>query len=603
MQALHDLRTRVRRRLALATVRIAPTEAQRLLVLTVVIGVVCGLVAVVFHEAIRIAEENLVLRAASVKGYGFIPWLLALPTLGGLAVGVVLTRFLPNARGSGIPQVKAAYASKAANVRMRDALGKFLVSTVQIGAGASLGREGPTVQICAGVAAWLGRVARVPPEARRRLLPVGAAAGVAAAFNAPIAAVTFTIEEIVGKLDETVLSGVIVAAALAAVIERSILGEHPVFDVHLTQGIPGPRSLLLYGILGVTAGLVAIVFTDSLLGLRRWFRGMRAIPDWARPAIGGFVTGLVAVCVLLSVGMTGVTGGGYGSLRLALAGTLGLRVLLVLGVAKLVATVFSYSSGGAGGIFAPTLFIGAMVGGSFGWLDQLLFDHPASTLGAFALVGMGAVFSGSLRAPMTSVLIIMEMTSGYGLILPLMIANMTAYLIARHFRPQPIYEALLAQDGITFDEHGSIAEALQNMTLTDLVVRDRPFASFELASQPAEILERTAEPSWQDVFPVLDDEARVVGMITTDMLRVLAAERELHGLVNAADLMRPLTSVTLNDPLRKAFQLMRHQGIRELPVIDEDRRIIGFIDEGALAHAYLRATAGPDDARSSRLPG
>jgi len=586
-----------RGRIVLAALQLVPTEAQRLLVLTAVIGVLCGLVAVLFHEAIRIAEENLIARAVLGRGRYWIAWTLVLPTVGGLASGFVLKRFFPNARGSGIPQVKASFAGKLPRVRFRDAVAKFGLSTLQIGTGASLGREGPTVQICAGIASGLGRLARVSPQAQRRLIPVGVAAGVAAAFNAPIAAVTFTIEEIVGKLDEAVLSGVILAAAIAAVIERSILGGHPVFDVPDRYGLDDARSLALYALLGVTAALLSVGFTDMLLTLRLRFRHLRVVPDWARPGVGGLVTGALAVAVILTTGATGVTGGGYASLRLALSGDLGIKLMLVLCGAKIIATSFSYSSGGAGGIFAPTLFIGAMLGGAFGSVDVFLFGHPNKTMGAFALVGMGALFSGTIRAPMTSVLIIVEMTSGYGLILPLMIANMTAYLLARRMRPPTIYEALLAQDGITF-EHGHLVDALERMTLADLVVKDRAFVSFEPAATASEVLQRTSTPTWQDVFPVLDAEARMVGMITNEELRILAAEPDLGLIVNATDLMRPAVAVTLEDALRKAFETMRAEGIRELPVLDAERRIIGFIDEGALAHAYLKASAP----RTSRTP-
>lgn len=587
----------LRGRLALAAMRLVPSEAQRLLVLTMGIGVVCGLTAVAFHEAIRIAEDHLISRAVVGRGRGWIPATILLPAAGGALAGLALAYVIPSARGSGIPQVKASFAGKVGRVRLRDAAGKFILSTLQIGTGASLGREGPTVQICAGLAGALGRLARVSPQAQRRLIPVGAAAGVAAAFNAPIAAVTFTIEEIVGKLDETVLSGVIVAAALAAVIERSILGTHPVFDVPTAYGLDDWRSLLLYAMLGVAAALVSVAFTDVLLGLRTRFRRLRRVPTWAQPALGGLATGVLAVAVILATDTTGVTGGGYASLRRALSGELGVKVMLVLCVAKLLATCFSYSSGGAGGIFAPTLFVGAMLGGAFGSLDVTLFGHSPQTMGAFALVGMGAVFSGTIRAPMTSVLIIVEMTSGYGLILPLMIANMSAYVLARRFRPATIYEALLAQDGIKLEDR-HLVDALERLTLAELAVRDRAFVSFEPSASASEVLTRTSAPSWQDVFPVLDTQARMIGVITNEELRILAAEPELALIVNAADLMRPPVGVKQHDPLRKAFETMRAEGIRELPVVDEDGRVVGFIDEGSLAHAYLRASAP----RSSHVP-
>ncbi len=594
--ALRDALVRARARVTLLALRGAPTEAQRLLILTMAIGVVCGLAAVAFHEAIRLAESaflSLVERSTSRLWFF---WLLFLPAAGGLVAGVLLTRFFPDARGSGIPQVKACYAGKRGRIRLRDAIAKFFLAALQIGSGASLGREGPTVQICAGVATGLGRLMRVPPQAQRRLIPVGAAAGIAAAFNAPIAAVTFTIEEIIGKLDETLLSGVIIAAALAAVIERSILGAHPVFDVPRRHGLDDARSLLLYALLGVAAAILSIAFTDLLLHLRARFRKLRRVPEWARPAVGGLVTGGLALSALFLVDTPGVTGGGYQTLRDALAGDLTVRVMVVLCLAKLIATCFSYSSGGAGGIFAPVLFIGAMLGGAFGWLDVTLFSHPSHTTAAFALVGMGAMFSGTIRAPMTSILIIVEMTSGYELILPLMIANMSAYLIARRFRRPTIYEALLAQDGIALEDH-HLGEALDRFALKDLVASDRAFVTFERHVRADEILRIAREPSWQTVFPVINADGRVTGIITNEELKILFNEPELLPLANAADLMRPAVTVTVHDSLRRALQKMRVEGVRELPVVDDQDRVIGFIDEGALAHVYLDHSPPPPSSR------
>lgn len=584
---------RARAKLTLLAFRIVPTEAQRLLALTMAIGVVCGVIAVAFHEAIRFGEERFISMTIRSQGsYGWVFWLLALPTLGGLIAGALLTRFFPDARGSGIPQVKASYAGKRGRVRLRDSIAKFALAAIQIGSGASLGREGPTAQICAGAASALGRLFRVSPQAQRKLIPVGVAAGIAAAFNAPIAAVTFTIEEIIGKLDETLLSGVIVAAALAAVIERSILGEHPVFDVPGHHGLDDARSLVLYALLGVAAAFISVVFTDLLLFLRARFKRLNRVPEWVRPSIGGLVTGAVAIGTLLLVDTTGVTGGGYESLRRALGGDLGIKVMAVLCVAKLIATCFSYSSGGAGGIFAPVLFIGAMLGGAFGWLDVTVFSHPSKTTAAFALVGMGAVFSGAIRAPITSVLIIVEMTSGYELILPLMIANMSAYVIARHLRPKTIYEALLAQDGVELEER-RLSDAVDRFALGELVTLDRAFVTFERRTQAGEILRTAREPSLQTVFPVVDDAQRIVGVITNAELQLLSTEPDLLPLTNAADLMRPPVTVTTRDSLRRALEKMHAEGVRELPVVDDEQHVIGFIDEGALAHLYLTVTPPP----------
>jgi len=431
-----------------------PTERQRLLAVTVLAGGLCGLAAVAFHLSIMGLEALFIDRANAASGHSWIAWTILSPAIGGLVAGVGLTYFAPAAAGSGIPQVKVAYTLRYGMVTVRETIGKFVLCALQIGSGASLGLEGPTVQICAGVSSMLARLARLGPTNTRRLASVGMAAGIAAAFNAPIAAVTFTLEELIGDLDQTMLSGVIVAAALAAVVEHSILGSNPVFHVQANYTLTHSSSLIWYALLGFLAAIVSVAFTDSLLAVRLWFRRLTGVPRWVHPAIGGAATGGMAVAALALFHLNGIAGDPYKTLTLALTGKMTVTAMAVFCVLKLASTVSSYSSGGSGGIFAPSLFMGAMLGGAVGYLDVIVFHHPADSIGAFAVVGMGAVFAGIVRAPMTSVLIIFEMTGGYGLVLPLMIANMSAFALARHWRQTPIYEALLAQDNIHLP-HGS----------------------------------------------------------------------------------------------------------------------------------------------------
>jgi CIC family chloride channel protein len=569
--------------------RALPSEQRRVFVLTVIVGVLCGLAAVAFHLSIRYAESRLINRAMSAQGHAWVWWTVLTPTLGGLVSGALLQYVVPDARGSGIPQVKVAYAVRGGKLSFtHSTLGKFLIGALQIGSGASLGREGPTVQICAGIASLLGRVAALSRDNLKRLLPVGAAAGIAAAFNAPIAAVTFTVEEVVGDLDQTVLSGVIVAAALAAVVERSVLGEHPVFDVPPGYGLRHASSLLLYAALGVAGAFVSLAFTESLLKVRGWFARQRLLPLWARPAAGGLVTGLLVVAALVWLKSGGVNGGGYDTLSAALAGKLAVEVMLALCLMKIAATVFSYGSGGAGGLFAPSLFIGGMLGGAFGLLDATLLGHGAeNSVGAFALVGMGAVFAGSIRAPITSVLIIFEMTGGYGLILPLMIANMTAYGLARRFRPTPIYEALLVQDGVHLPHpHGAVKHALEVLRVAEAMTRD----AFTLRS------DMTVEESLKHVggrdystYPVLADGGRYAGLVGEARLRRTLAEgggrRKVGELAERGDQVFP------DQPLVRAVVRMNHSGARQLAVVsrDDDRRLAGILTMTDVVRAQARA--------------
>ena len=373
---------------------------------------------------------------------------------------------MPAAAGSGIPQVKTAYTFRFGAISLKETLGKFVLCTLQLGAGASLGVEGPTVQICAGVSSFLARVARLSPKNCRRMASVGMAAGIAAAFNAPIAAVTFTLEELIGSLDQTMLSGVIVAAALAAVVEHSILGSNPIFHV--------PRLQTLHTQQGVIAVVVCAagsagghrlggVYRFAALAARMVQSGSSGFPSGFSLPLAAAATGALAVVAIQFFHVNGIAGDPYPRSHRRFSGNLPVTAMAVLCMLKLAATVTSYSSGGSGGIFAPALFMGGMLGGAVGYLDVTVFHHPADSIGAFAVVGMGAVFAGTVRAPMTSILIIFEMTGGYGLVLPLMIANMSAFALARHWRHTPIYEALLAQDGIFLDQrhkpHGPVGQA------------------------------------------------------------------------------------------------------------------------------------------------
>jgi len=571
-----------------AFIHYLPAESQRVFVLTLVAGALCGLAAVAFHLAIE-KTEALLMGAALASPH--ILWLgILTPVLGAAVCGFLLTYLVPGARGSGIPQVKIAYAIKGGQLPLRDAIGKFVIGGLQIGSGASLGREGPTVHICSGIASRLGRTFALSQKNLKRLLPVGAAAGIAAAFNAPIAAVTFTIEEVVGDLDQTVLSGVIVAAAIAAAIERGILGEHPVFTITQSYGLHSASSLVFYAILGVAAAFVSLVFNESLLKLRSYFKVLSAVPAWLRPAVGGLVTGVLAVMAVYYLDIGGINGGGYNTLSVALSGSLTFKVMAVLCVFKLIATVFSYSSGGAGGIFAPALFIGGMLGGLVGILDAAMLGTGQSEVGAFALVGMGAVFAGVVRAPITSVLIIFEMTGSYGLILPLMIANMSAYALARHYRPTPIYEALIEQDGVHLPHRKKgIGHALDNILVGDAFQPDAVVLNSKMTVAEAIEFIRSYEFT---TFPIVNDALQCTGTITEMRLRRNLVNKNGDALIS--EIADPCPTIFLDQPLSEAVLKMDEAHVRQLSVIEpsDDQRIIGIITMSDIVRVQAGVLSG-----------
>jgi CIC family chloride channel protein len=410
-------------------------EDQVFLVLALVIGALTGLTVVAF--ILLTEREGLRLYPA-----GGSPWRrVLLPVGGSLAIGYLLYRYFPNARGSGVPQTKAALFAREGRITLRTVLGKFFCTSATLASGIPLGREGPSVQVGAGIASVLGRSLGLRPEKVKALLPVGAAAAIAAAFNTPLAAVLFALEEIMGDLHAPVLGSVVLASATSWLVLRLLLGNHPLFQVPQYQ-LVNPLEFGVYAVLGVAGGLVSVTFTKLLLDMRQRFLRFPQKTVWFQPVAGGLVVGLMGWFVPQVLGV------GYGYVGDVLNGRMALNLMVLLVVLKLLAVTTSYASGNAGGIFGPALFLGAMLGGAVGTVAHHLLPAQTATPGAYALVGMGAVFAGIVRAPMTSVVMIFEMTQDYAVIVPLMIANLVSLFISSRLQREPIYEALAVQDGI-----------------------------------------------------------------------------------------------------------------------------------------------------------
>jgi CIC family chloride channel protein len=421
--------------LQFARKKLQQREDQVFLVLALVIGALTGLSVVAFI----LLTERMGMR---LYPPGSAAWRrVSFPIVGSLIIGYLLYRYFPNARGSGVPQTKAALYAREGRILLRTVLGKFFCTSATLASGIPLGREGPSVQVGAGIASVLGRWLGLRPEKVKALIPVGAAAAIAAAFNTPLAAVVFALEEIVGDLHAPVLGSVVLASATSWGVLRLFLGNNPLFKVPQYQ-LVHPAEFAIYAVLGVIGGLVSVVFTKLLLGMRAYFLRMPQKTVWVQPAVGGLVVGLLGWAVPQVLGV------GYGYVGDALNGRMALELMALLVVLKLVAVTTSYASGNAGGIFGPALFIGAMVGGSVGTWAHRLFPVYTANPGAYALVGMGAAFAGIVRAPMTSVLMIFEMTQDYAVIVPLMISNLVSLFISSRLQRMPIYEALAIQDGV-----------------------------------------------------------------------------------------------------------------------------------------------------------
>jgi len=480
-------------------------EGQIFLILALVIGALTGLAVVAFI----MLTERLGMRLYPAGG---APWRrLLFPVVGSLGIGYLLYRYFPNARGSGVPQTKAALFAREGRITLRTVLGKFFCTSATLASGIPLGREGPAVQVGAGIASVLGRFLGLRSEQVKNLIPVGAAAAVAAAFNTPLAAVVFSLEEIMGDLHAPVMGAVVLASATAWMVLRVFLGDHPLFKVPQYQ-LVHPAEFAVYAVLGVAGGLVSVAFTRLLLGLRARFLRLPEKTLWFQPVAGGLVVGLMGWFVPQVMGV------GYGYVGNALNGRMAFNLMLLLVILKLFAVTTSYASGNAGGIFGPSLFIGAMLGGSVGTLAHHLLPAYTATPGAYALVGMGAVFAGIVRAPMTSVLMIFEMTQDYAVIVPLMIANLVSLFIASRLQEEPIYEALAVQDGIHLPTAESRQRYGQRQLATVMHTADESLPAELTVREALERVRSSEVRTW-----LVTDRRGVVGVINRARL-----EREVE---------------------------------------------------------------------------
>ena len=524
-------------------------EGQIFLALALVIGALTGLVVVAFI----MLTERLGMRLYPVGG---APWRRVLfPVAGSLGIGYLLYRYFPNARGSGVPQTKAALFAREGRITLRTVLGKFFCTSATLASGIPLGREGPSVQVGAGIGSVLGRILGLPTVQVKKLIPVGAAAAIAAAFNTPLAAVLFSLEEITGDLYAPVMGAVVLASATAWMVLRVILGDHPLFKVPQYQ-LVHPAEFAVYAVLGVAGGVVSAVFTKLLLSIRARFLRFPQKTVWFQPVVGGLVVGLMGWFVPQVLGV------GYGFVGEALNGRMAFQLMALLVVLKLVAVATSYATGNAGGIFGPSLFIGAMLGGTVGTVAHNLFPAHTATPGAYALVGMGAVFAGVVRTPMTSVLMIFEMTQDYAVIVPLMIANLVSLFIASRLQHEPIYEALAVQDGI----HLPSAETRQRYGQRQVIRVMQP-ASESLPAEATvrEALERvrcSAVQTW-----LVTDRRGVIGVINRARLErelMESADKKIGQLMDA--LFFP--HVHADQGLELALERMGSNQLEMLPVVN-----------------------------------
>lgn len=587
--------------------RLGRTLAQAALV-----GAAAGLAGVLFFLALEGVQSALLeglagarlLRAAgegAADGGGggdFRPWLLALlPAAGALLAGM-LTRLAPEARGGGGDAMIHAFHHGSSAPPARVAWVKGLASVLTLGSGGSGGREGPTMQIGGALGTLVGRWLGLPLRERRLLLVAGVAAGITAVFRTPLGAALLAIEVLYrDDFESDALVPALLASVTSYAVVVSLHGEGTLFDVRQDFAFQ-PLHLPLYVLLAVLVAGLAALFRLALADARRRSAGL-PLPDWARPAAGGLVTGLVAVALILAFGARGGTpgqalgilGGGYGAAQLAIDGGAllpggweGVALLLLLCAAKLVAASSTIGTGGSAGDFAPSLVLGGLLGGAFGRAAQLLLDDPTLPAGAFALVGMGTFYGGIAHVPVAALVMTCELAGSYDLLVPLMLAAGAAFVALRRVT---LYEAQVetrADSPVHRRERG--LALLAGRRVADVLV-PRPWLRFRPDTPAAEILRRLPEAAGQDAFPVVGDEGRLAGVIASDVVRHFVQDRAAESVTIAADLAQPAFCLRLDEPLPEAAAAMLARGLREVPVLDAEGRLAGVLCDEDVFRAWM----------------
>ena len=557
------------------------------------VGIGTGLGAVAFRFLIQGVEW---------VGYDWFPritqqwgnaYVVIIPAIGGLIVGPLIYFFAREAKGHGVPEVMAAVALKGGRIRPVVAVVKSLASSISIGSGGSVGREGPIVQIGSALGSSLGQKLGLSDDRIRNLVACGAAGGIAATFNAPIAGVVFALEIILGQFSVRYFSSVVVSAVTASVIGRAVFGDIPAFHIPFEYGINSLWEFTFYPVLGVLAALVGVIFVRLLYWSEDIFEKWKAVPEWIQPMIGGLLLGGIALAYPNITGITWermpqIYNVGYEVIESALANQLTLQVALILLVLKMIATSLTLGSGGSGGVFAPGLFMGAMFGVAFELTVNKLFPGIPAPAGAYALVGMAALFAATAHAPLTAVLILFELTGDYQIMLPLMLTVVIATLVAQKLlKGESIYTIKLTRRGIHL-QRGRDIDVLQGVLVDEVMTRDLNTVTKDLnLKNLTEVFNRTKRHG----LAVLDREGKLWGIVTvTDLERSINSGRPLS-TTTVEKIATPSDKLWITYPdenLGEVLNKMSLHGFGRLPVVsrDDPQHLVGLIQRRDVIEAY-----------------
>ena len=548
-----------------------------------IVGLAGGLGAVGFRYLIDFFQSIFYGAGGNLLGLvQAIPWYLKVwvPAAGGLVVGPLVYFLAREAKGHGVPEVMEAVALRSGIIRKRIVLIKSLASAICIGTGGSVGREGPIVQIGSAIGSTIGQVFRISADRIRTLVGCGAAAGIAATFNAPIAGSMFALEVVLGDFGLATFSPIVISSVVATAISRYFLGDAPAFIVPAYELISA-WELPLYVILGLFCSMVAVTFTTVLYRFEDFFDGMK-FPEYLKAVLGGLVLGLMGLL------LPHILGVGYGAIDLALMQELSWWLLFLLTVCKILATSITIGSGGSGGIFAPSLFMGAMAGGFFGTAAHAVFPGVTASPGAYSIVGMGAVVSGTTHGPLSAILILFEMTGDYKIILPLMIACIISSLASGQLLKESIYTLKLARRGVNIRE-GKEVNILKSIPVKN--VMNPEIETIPESLNLGRLAERISKSKYNS-FPVVDDEGNLAGILSFLDYHAAVFDENLKDLVVAKELAtRKVVTISLDDNLYNALEKITSKDFSILPVVspEDPSKLLGILTRRDIIGAYNKA--------------
>ncbi len=560
--------------------RLWSSDTLKGLILAVVVGLIAGLGAVAFRWLITSFKSLFFDGGSQLLSFLGDYYIIIIPVLGGLLIGPLIYFLAREAKGHGVPEVMEAVALKGGRIRPRVSVVKALASAICIGSGGSVGREGPIVQIGSSFGSAIGQWLKLPDETVKVLVACGAAGGISATFNAPIAGVFFALEVILGRVVTRRFAYVVISAVVADFIAQIFLGNTRAFIIP-AFGVVSAWEYLFYIVLGILAAYAAIAFVSILYRSEDLFDSLK-IPEYLKPALGGLAIGAIA---LYSVDLLGV---GYEGITNALSGELTIIMLLSLFSLKILATSLTIGSGGSGGIFAPSLFIGAMLGAAVGLFFGNIFPSITAPAGAYGVVGMAAVFAGAARAPFTSILIIFEMTGDYAIIFPLMITVAISTVISRALRRETVYTLKLLRRGVDIEQE-EMADVMRNVTVKEAMTRDFPTVP---AKMKLDDIVKLFQKTGHHGFPVVDEHGLLVSVITQNELQRQLGVTSAKNKLTASDIAISHPFVAYPDQTLDRLLDAIDESEARIPVVKrgDEQRLLGVLGRHEIISIYLRKT-------------